>query len=125
MNRHGMWQELAVVPANRTFPIPEAMSFEEAAALPVNYMTAYMMLFEMANLRPGKSVLIHMAAGKKHSKIFFHTLKYLNNLSSGHIVVFHTFLRFYIFFSSATIFHTNLKIPKNPVVCFQLYMTIY
>ncbi|XP_047234103.1 synaptic vesicle membrane protein VAT-1 homolog [Girardinichthys multiradiatus] len=63
MNRHGMWQELAVVPANRTFPIPEAMSFEEAAALPVNYMTAYMMLFEMANLRPGKSVLIHMAAG--------------------------------------------------------------
>ncbi|MED6276340.1 Synaptic vesicle membrane protein VAT-1, partial [Characodon lateralis] len=62
MNRHGMWQELAVVPANRTFPIPEAMSFEEAAALPVNYMTAYMMLFEMANLRPGKSILIHMAA---------------------------------------------------------------
>ncbi|XP_015245978.1 PREDICTED: synaptic vesicle membrane protein VAT-1 homolog [Cyprinodon variegatus] len=63
MKRHGMWQEVAVVPANRTFPIPEAMSFEEAAALPINYMTAYMMLFEMANLRPGKSVLIHMAAG--------------------------------------------------------------
>uniref|UniRef100_A0A3Q2G595 Vesicle amine transport 1 n=1 Tax=Cyprinodon variegatus TaxID=28743 RepID=A0A3Q2G595_CYPVA len=62
MKRHGMWQEVAVVPANRTFPIPEAMSFEEAAALPINYMTAYMMLFEMANLRPGKSVLIHMAA---------------------------------------------------------------
>lgn len=65
MNRHGMWQELAVVPANCTFPIPDGMSFEEAAALPINYMTAYMMLFEMANLRPGKSVLIHMAAGKK------------------------------------------------------------
>ncbi|XP_012710482.2 synaptic vesicle membrane protein VAT-1 homolog [Fundulus heteroclitus] len=63
MNRHGMWQELAAVPANRTFPIPDGMSFEEAAALPINYMTAYMMLFEMANLRPGKSVLIHMAAG--------------------------------------------------------------
>lgn len=43
--------------------MPEEMSFEEAAALPINYMTAYMMLFEMANLRPGKSVLIHMAAG--------------------------------------------------------------
>lgn len=63
MNRHGMWQELAVVPANRTCPIPDGMSFEEAAALPINYMTAYMMLFEMANLRPGKSILIHMAAG--------------------------------------------------------------
>uniref|UniRef100_A0A3P9IAE9 Vesicle amine transport 1 n=1 Tax=Oryzias latipes TaxID=8090 RepID=A0A3P9IAE9_ORYLA len=63
MNRSGMWQEWVVVPAQRTFPMPEEMSFEEAAALPINYMTAYMMLFEMANLRPGKSVLIHMAAG--------------------------------------------------------------
>lgn len=63
MNRSGMWQEWVVVPAQRTFPMPEEMGFEEAAALPINYMTAYMMLFEMANLRPGKSVLIHMAAG--------------------------------------------------------------
>lgn len=63
MNRSGMWQELVVVSADRTFPMPEEMSFEEAAALPITYMTAYMMLFEMANLRPGKSVLIHMAAG--------------------------------------------------------------
>ncbi|XP_034563919.1 synaptic vesicle membrane protein VAT-1 homolog [Notolabrus celidotus] len=61
--RSGMWQELVVVSADRTFLMPEQMSFEEGAALPVNYLTAYMMLFEMANLRPGKSVLIHMAAG--------------------------------------------------------------
>lgn len=63
MSRSGMWQELIVVPADLTFPMPEQMSFEEGAALPINYLTAYMMLFEMANLRPGKSVLIHMAAG--------------------------------------------------------------
>uniref|UniRef100_A0A1A8KYP5 Vesicle amine transport protein 1 homolog (T. californica) n=2 Tax=Nothobranchius pienaari TaxID=704102 RepID=A0A1A8KYP5_9TELE len=63
MDRCGMWQELVVVLAKRTYPMPDGMSFEEAAALPINYMTAYMMLFEMANLRPGKSVLIHMAAG--------------------------------------------------------------
>uniref|UniRef100_A0A1A8PKC3 Vesicle amine transport protein 1 homolog (T. californica) n=1 Tax=Nothobranchius rachovii TaxID=451742 RepID=A0A1A8PKC3_9TELE len=63
MDRCGMWQELVVVLAKRTYPMPDEMSFEEAAALPINYMTAYMMLFEMANLRPGKSVLIHMAAG--------------------------------------------------------------
>lgn len=62
--RSGMWQEVAVVSADRTFLMPEEMSFEEGAALTINYMTAYMMLFEMANLRPGKSVLIHMAAGK-------------------------------------------------------------
>uniref|UniRef100_A0A3Q0RQP7 Vesicle amine transport 1 n=1 Tax=Amphilophus citrinellus TaxID=61819 RepID=A0A3Q0RQP7_AMPCI len=63
LTRSGMWQEVVVVPADRTFPMPEEMSFEEGAALTINYMTAYMMLFEMANLRPGKSVLIHMAAG--------------------------------------------------------------
>ncbi|KAM6898636.1 synaptic vesicle membrane protein VAT-1 homolog isoform 1-T1 [Lycodopsis pacificus] len=63
MSRSGMWQEVVVVSANLTFPMPEQMSFEEGAAIPINYITAYMMLFEMANVRPGKSVLIHMAAG--------------------------------------------------------------
>lgn len=58
-----MWQEMVVVPVDLTFLMPEEMSFEEGAALPINYLTAYMMLFEMANLRPGKSVLVHMAAG--------------------------------------------------------------
>uniref|UniRef100_A0A8C9WT83 Vesicle amine transport 1 n=1 Tax=Sander lucioperca TaxID=283035 RepID=A0A8C9WT83_SANLU len=68
LSRSGMWQEMVVVSANLTFPMPEQMSFEEGAAIPVNYLTAYMMLFEMANVRPGKSVLIHMAAGKTHSE---------------------------------------------------------
>ncbi|KAG7334845.1 hypothetical protein KOW79_001441 [Hemibagrus wyckioides] len=63
LNRCGMWQEVAVVPTSHTFPMPEAMSFEEAAALPVNYITAYMMLFDFGHLRPNQSVLIHMAAG--------------------------------------------------------------
>ncbi|KAM3859952.1 synaptic vesicle membrane protein VAT-1 homolog [Diretmus argenteus] len=63
LSRSGLWQEVVAVPADHTFLMPEAMSFEEGAALPVNYLTAYMMLFEMANIRPGKSVLIHMAAG--------------------------------------------------------------
>ncbi|XP_042361291.1 synaptic vesicle membrane protein VAT-1 homolog [Plectropomus leopardus] len=63
LNRFGLWQEVAVVPANHTFLIPDGMSFEEAAALPVNYITAYMMLFDFGNLRPNQSVLIHAAAG--------------------------------------------------------------
>ncbi|KAK5906003.1 hypothetical protein CgunFtcFv8_001906 [Champsocephalus gunnari] len=61
--RSGMYQEVVVVAAGNTFPMPEQMSFEEGAALPVNYLTAYLMLFESANLKPGKSVLVHMAAG--------------------------------------------------------------
>ncbi|XP_019739093.1 synaptic vesicle membrane protein VAT-1 homolog [Hippocampus comes] len=63
MSRSGMWQQLVVVSASRAFPMPEGMSFEEGAALPINYLTAYLMLFHMANLTPGKSVLVHMAAG--------------------------------------------------------------
>ncbi|KAK3520710.1 hypothetical protein QTP70_030587, partial [Hemibagrus guttatus] len=62
LNRCGMWQEVAVVPTLHTFPMPEGMSFEEAAALPVNYITAYMMLFDFGHLRPNQSVLVHMAA---------------------------------------------------------------
>ncbi|XP_040851751.1 synaptic vesicle membrane protein VAT-1 homolog [Ochotona curzoniae] len=63
LNRSGMWQEEVTVPAAQTFLMPEAMTFEEAAALLVNYITAYMILFDFGNLRPGHSVLIHMAAG--------------------------------------------------------------
>ncbi|XP_050183683.1 synaptic vesicle membrane protein VAT-1 homolog [Myiozetetes cayanensis] len=59
----GLWQEVVNVPASQTFPMPEGMSFEEAAALLVNYITAYMVLFDFGNLRPNQSVLIHMAAG--------------------------------------------------------------
>ncbi|KAM4844516.1 synaptic vesicle membrane protein VAT-1 homolog [Thomomys bottae] len=61
--RLGMWQEEVTVPSANTFLMPEAMTFEEAAALLVNYVTAYMVLFDFGNLRPGHSVLVHMAAG--------------------------------------------------------------
>ncbi|XP_035260437.1 synaptic vesicle membrane protein VAT-1 homolog [Anguilla anguilla] len=63
LNRCGLWQEVAAVPASHTFAMPEGMTFEEAAAIPVNYITAYMMLFDFGNLRPNQSVLVHMAAG--------------------------------------------------------------
>lgn len=65
--RSGLWQEVVNVPAGQTFPMPEGMSFEEAAALLVNYITAYMILFDFGNLRPNQSVLIHMAAGQLSS----------------------------------------------------------
>lgn len=52
-----------VVPEGQVSRIPDAMSFEQAAALPVNYVTAYHMLFEVARVRSGDSVLIHAAAG--------------------------------------------------------------
>ncbi|XP_072260119.1 synaptic vesicle membrane protein VAT-1 homolog [Pyxicephalus adspersus] len=63
LNRFGLWQELVTVQVSHTFIMPDGMSFEEAAALLVNYITAYMILFDFGNLRPKQSVLIHMAAG--------------------------------------------------------------
>ncbi|XP_015279863.1 PREDICTED: synaptic vesicle membrane protein VAT-1 homolog [Gekko japonicus] len=63
LSRSGLWQEVVTVPANQTFLMPEGMSFEEGAAFLVNYITAYMVLFDFGNLRPNQSVLVHMAAG--------------------------------------------------------------
>lgn len=63
LSRHGLWQEVVIAPAERSFLIPERMSFEEAAALLVNYITAYLMIFDFGNLRPNQSIIIHMAAG--------------------------------------------------------------
>ncbi len=64
----GMWTEYACVPACRCFLMPEAMTYHEAASIPVSYVTAYLMLFEFGNLQHEhgrhKHVLVHMAAGK-------------------------------------------------------------
>jgi len=61
--RFGAHADQVCVPAAYAFPIPDQMSFQEAAAIPVNYLTAYQMLFRVAQIRPGESVLIHAAAG--------------------------------------------------------------
>lgn len=82
------------MPASHTFIIPDGMSFEEAAALPVNYVTAYMMLFDFGNLRPNQSILIHAAAGNgageeegsvKKREYIIYTHK---NTASGSLSVF-------------------------------------
>ncbi len=59
----GMHADTACMNEGLVFPMPDEMSFEEAAAIPVNYLTAYHMLFRVASVRPGERVLIHMAAG--------------------------------------------------------------
>jgi synaptic vesicle membrane protein VAT-1 len=61
--RFGGHADVVCVPAEQVLEIPDGMSFEEAAALPVNYLTAYHMLFRVADLRSGQRVLVHMAAG--------------------------------------------------------------
>jgi NADPH:quinone reductase-like Zn-dependent oxidoreductase len=63
LSRFGGHAEAVCVPEPQVFAMPPQMTFEQAAALPVNYLTAYHMLFHVASLRPGERVLVHMAAG--------------------------------------------------------------
>ena len=61
--RFGGQAELVTVPADQVLPLPERLSFEQGAAFPVNYGTAYAALVMMGGLREGDRVLIHAAAG--------------------------------------------------------------
>lgn len=60
---YGGAQERVAIPAMFTFPLPDAMSYDEGAALPMNYLTAQFALAERGNLRAGETVLVHGAAG--------------------------------------------------------------
>jgi len=55
-------EQVAAVPET-TFPLPAPLSYEEGAALPLNYLTALAALDRRGGLRPGEQVLVHGAAG--------------------------------------------------------------
>jgi NADPH:quinone reductase-like Zn-dependent oxidoreductase len=61
--RFGGYSERVRVPAGQAFPLPEDLSFEQGAAFPVNYGTAFAALVIMGGLREGDRVLIHSAGG--------------------------------------------------------------
>ncbi len=63
MPRFGGYTDTLAISSEQVFQVPETMSFEEAAAFPVVYLTAYHMMLFTGNLRPGSRVLIHSAAG--------------------------------------------------------------
>jgi len=57
-NRDGAYAEFVVVPAHIVLPIPDHISFEEAAAAPLVFLTAWSMMVGKGNIRPGEDVLI-------------------------------------------------------------------
>ncbi len=59
----GGYSEEVIIDSMRVILIPDNVSFDQAAAIPVTYCTAYHMLIYLGNLQKGDSVLIHHAAG--------------------------------------------------------------
>jgi NADPH2:quinone reductase len=61
--RRGGWAELAACRAGFVFPLPADISYREAAALPLNYLTVHLALLRRARLCRGESVLVLGASG--------------------------------------------------------------
>ena len=59
----GAYATHAVTEARFVHPLPDNVTFEQAAALNVPYATAYRALFHRAQVRPGETVLVHGATG--------------------------------------------------------------
>ncbi len=60
---YGGAAELVAAPPMSVFGLPDEMSFDEGAALPLNYLTAHFALVERGQVRDGETVLVHGAAG--------------------------------------------------------------
>jgi NADPH:quinone reductase-like Zn-dependent oxidoreductase len=61
--KFGGYASQVVVPASDVVPLPERLTFEQGAAIPVNYATAWAGLIGYGSLRRGERVLIHSAGG--------------------------------------------------------------
>lgn len=82
---HKAWAELVTVPATSVFALPSGMSYLDAAAITMNYTVAYILLFELAHLTPGKSLLLHSAGGGVVSRRERILLLYLYSLPRGSV----------------------------------------
>jgi len=63
ITRFGGYSDTVIVPHAFAYPLPAKLSFEEGAAIPVNYLTAWLMLVEQGNVQKRDTVLIHALAG--------------------------------------------------------------
>jgi NADPH:quinone reductase len=59
----GGFAPTVAVPAAQTFPLPDGVSFDVGAGLPMNYLTAHFVLGLRGRLAAGETVLVHGAAG--------------------------------------------------------------
>ncbi|KHL19324.1 NADPH2:quinone reductase [Mumia flava] len=59
----GGFSEQVVTNADLTFRLPDNVSFEQGAGLPLNYLTAHFALLARGRMQAGETVLVHGAAG--------------------------------------------------------------
>jgi len=60
---YGGGADVVALDPESVFPLPDAMTFEQGAALPMNYLTAQFALATRGRLQEGETVLVHGAAG--------------------------------------------------------------
>jgi len=63
LTRFGGYSDVVVVPEKHVFPKPASLSHEQAAAIPVNYLTAWQLLVVMGSLKREETVLVHNVGG--------------------------------------------------------------
>ena len=63
LTRFGGYSDVVCVPSVAARPIPNGLDFEGAASIPVNYLTAWLMLVRLGHVRQGEKVLVHACAG--------------------------------------------------------------
>lgn len=63
MTRFGGYSDVVVIPAAQALLLPDALETRAAAGIPVNYLTAWVMLVHLGNVQAGDRVLVHAAAG--------------------------------------------------------------
>jgi len=63
MTRFGGYSDVICAPQAAVRAIPDNLDFEGAASIPVNYLTAWLMLVRLGNVRSGEKVLVHACAG--------------------------------------------------------------
>uniref|UniRef100_V5GJ73 Synaptic vesicle membrane protein VAT-1 protein n=1 Tax=Anoplophora glabripennis TaxID=217634 RepID=V5GJ73_ANOGL len=57
------WAELVAVPSKYVYKLPKDLSHLDAVTITMNYTVAYILLFEIAGLTEGKSILVHSVGG--------------------------------------------------------------
>ena len=63
LTRFGGYSDIVLVPEKQVIAKPDSLSHEQAAAIPINYLTAWQLLVVMGSLKSEETLLIHNAGG--------------------------------------------------------------